>query len=435
MTRPDPAWMGWADRAMRLVMRAYPARIRALHGEEMRQAFRDRCRDFAAGRIGAWRLFAREWLFDSARAAVGAHLEAGIGPLGLRHAGLLALLLVTGVLLVRQDDLVAPVVREAVRAKKLWPLLAEENRRRRDEARVRELGEALVAGTRVDDRALGAWLLAANPARRLQFTPRRPPDRWIERWFYGGSFYAALPAQGRAATAVALATGDGATPFALAAAAAACHPRFGCMDADLLRRLAQADAGNAHAAFHQFKSASRAGDDAGMSVALARAAVATRHDDYQAQFRRRTLRAAIALHPADDAFLMAIGRTVNALRDSDASGWDDDIRSQCFPGDRGWPDRPTFLERHPGRRADCTAVARLVSNSTNPLARQYGRQLEVALGVMDPDEARRMDQAWRDWGRVGWSRVQASREDPPGIRWTAAEWAAWARREAAGADG
>jgi hypothetical protein len=429
--------MRWACGAHALIVGCYPERIRALHGDEMRQMFRDRCRDLSQGRIGAWQLFGRELLFDSAGAAVGAHLEAGIGTLGLRHVVLFLALAGTGVILLNQDTLIFPAVAKFERARKMAPWFERELEQRRAETKLRGLAEALIAKPDADDRALGAWMLAAYPSKRVGYIQAGGwRGDWIQKSLTSGPYYAALPKQGRLATLTALQTPPGASRFALAAAAAACHPQFGCMDGDLLRRLAVADPGNAHAAFRLFKDASLAGNEAGMSTALALAATATHHDDYQDAFRRDALRAAIQLHPGDDAILMAVGHLLDDLRDSDAGPWENDLRRNCYPHADWQGAKPTFLERHPERVADCTRVGALIAHSKNQATRHYGRAILVGLGAMDRSEADRINRAWRDQRpHVGWSRVQFQRGDPPAIRWTAAQWASWARQEAAGADG
>jgi hypothetical protein len=426
----DPPWGRVANAIFAASLRLFPERVRLQHGEEMRRHFRDRCRDCAAGRISGWRLLGRELVFDSANAAVSAHLDAGVGPAGPRHATLFLLLLGAVGLLAVPDTVVAPVVTSVMRAGKLGPILAREYQQRREETVLRELANALIARPGDEDRALGAWMLAAHPARRLEFSGWRSPD-WVTRTVLGGPYYEALPVQGAHARDVALAARDATSAFAIAAAAAACHPRFGCMDGALLRRLEVLDPGNAHAAFRQFKNASLAGDESGMSEALARAAAATRHDDYQDRLRRRALQAAIALNPNDDRVLMSVGRRLHDFRDSDARDWKHDLRQHCFPRGETYMKEGSFLERHPDRRADCVTVARLLSGSTNAYSRSVAARLQVALGELASEEAQRQEVASRAAEKVGWSRVQYSRDDPPGIRWTPREWADWARREVA----
>ena len=55
----SPLWQRLAEGGYALVLNLYPRRTRERHGEEMRQAFRDRCREVCAGRISTWRLMSR----------------------------------------------------------------------------------------------------------------------------------------------------------------------------------------------------------------------------------------------------------------------------------------------------------------------------------------------------------------------------------------
>jgi hypothetical protein len=52
-----PAWHGVAESVYGMLLHLYPRSVRERHGEDMRQAFRDRCREVSDGRTSAWRLF------------------------------------------------------------------------------------------------------------------------------------------------------------------------------------------------------------------------------------------------------------------------------------------------------------------------------------------------------------------------------------------
>ena len=54
MTRsPDPGWVRAAQTVYDACLWLYPKQLRDAHGEEMRQAFRDRCHEVARGGNGA----------------------------------------------------------------------------------------------------------------------------------------------------------------------------------------------------------------------------------------------------------------------------------------------------------------------------------------------------------------------------------------------
>jgi hypothetical protein len=80
MNRPsDPAWIAVAARVYCAALWLFPAALREAHGDEMRQAFRDRCREVARGERSAFRVLALELLPDTLRSAGSEQLSATFG--------------------------------------------------------------------------------------------------------------------------------------------------------------------------------------------------------------------------------------------------------------------------------------------------------------------------------------------------------------------
>ena len=74
----DPRWLPMAERAFSALLHLYPPALRREHGVEMRQAFRDRCREAGAVRAPA-RVLLFELLPDTLHGITDAHWHEGAG--------------------------------------------------------------------------------------------------------------------------------------------------------------------------------------------------------------------------------------------------------------------------------------------------------------------------------------------------------------------
>jgi hypothetical protein len=427
MPRPDePRWLRLAQALHGACLRLFPRRMRDAHGDEMRQAFRDRAREVAAGRGGAWRLLAHDAVIDSARAATAAHLDLGLGPSRPRHAVLLFVLLGAIALLVFQDAVGLAVSRGAKATKQFAMRTYSEMYRRRVESAARELAHTLLASGNPDDRALGAWMLSANP----RFS-------WRKSGFQetSSSNQARLYEDMAKARAGIASVADAPSRFALAVATVACGPRIDCDDARVRQRLEALDPRNAYAAFKQFSMANKAGDDRTAVAALDRAAHATHFNDFRDETRWRALRAAVAAHHGDDDALADVARYIGQ---SDGP-WHDfggyTATTYCQPPyvnpytgnmDRVG-DYPRFWDRHPEQRETCISVARMLWRSTGLRARERGGQLLLAFELPEAPT----NDALREMSRRAYRG--SSPDGPirrPRFDHTDEEWATWAKQVA-----
>jgi hypothetical protein len=121
----DPKWIGLALKAYDACLPLYPREVREAHGEEMRQAFRDRCREVARGEQSAWRLFGRELMPDLLASAANSHVDAATRTSDRRLLIGLALLSMFALALATQPTWSARVV-DLMRAANLQIVAASE---------------------------------------------------------------------------------------------------------------------------------------------------------------------------------------------------------------------------------------------------------------------------------------------------------------------
>jgi hypothetical protein len=421
---PEPRWLPVALAIYGTCLWLYPPAFRREFGASMKQALRDPFREVAAGRLSAWRLFAHDAVLDSVLAAGAAHVDVGLGPVRRRDVVQVSLLAGACALLALQDTIGPATIRAGQFVASQSRQAYFEFHRRRWEAAEREVAAALIASPAEDDRALGAWLLASNDRFQAWRWPKLAPEL----------DHGPIADDAARVREVAASLAGSRSAFALATAATACGPQVACDNTALLLRLEAVDPGNGFASFELFESANRARDDRARTAVLSRAAAASGYEGYRIAMRQRALRAAIALHPGDDAFLVRFAHHV--LR----SGWlrHDDARNgvatYCRPRyvnpSTGTAmrrdDDPRFTDGPPQERDACLAIARVLSRAGDPRVRNEGGSLLLDLGAPDAPSA----EALRAQSRLAY-RHEAPEGRPRGSDYGSDAWLAWAKQQAA----
>ena len=413
----DPKWIALALRAYDACLPLYPREVREAHGEEMRQAFRDRCREVARGQRGAWQWFG-EIGPDLIGSAARAHAECGRSSDGQLLAGVLLLALLAIALGTQSRWSIATT--DAIKAAGHGLDVARAARDWNHEREfVRETTDALLAQGDPESRAVAALL------QRAQFDQRwSDPALWQDA---GGPARMHLPDAGAQATALAapLFTGR-ASLGALAISAQACAVEAGCNEDLAIQRWLARDPDNAHAWMLAFKRAARKGDEAGMQAALAGVGKARYAQSHAALVQRTLFARVVAAHPGDaEAFADAFAQ-FRAMRGVLTDDLPDDMIVRCSLRPRlhgKW----RWLDTHPEARQPCLHLAGLLAGSSDAFFAQYGwRQLQRAGIDMSPARARALrDAAWlyQDvYWRVGGETTTAG---VPARPWTLEQWTRW----------
>jgi hypothetical protein len=422
----DPAWVAAAAKLYDACLWLYPRALRDAHGDEMRQAFRDRCREVARGRRSGLQC-AVELAPDLLGSATRAQLDAGRGNDARVVPGLL-ILVGLALALATQPLWSGSAVNGMKAVESLWLMWREQREVEHADAVLRHLANDLVATGTPDAMATAALL---HQARAEQM-------RWYAAPFLGDppwnaeaklrTLYFPQPSADAAKLAGRLAAGHAPGP-ALAIAAQACTVRGGCNVDFVIGRLLAVEPRNALGWMLAFKRASQRGDAAAMQVALQGAAAADYYDPYKARVYA-LMQAQLARSGDVDAESSAIlAEHATRMRQVSTADWQNDLRSRCSFGHGGpTPSINLWVDAHPESRADCLRVAGLLAGSTNDLeASLWGwRQLRRVHAPIAPDGVQAMrDVAWLQHHGAMRAFVHSKAEGHGWTPWTADDWTRW----------
>jgi len=411
-----PLWQRLAEGGYALALNLYPRRTRERHGEEMRQVFRDRCREAADHRISAWRLLGAELAPDLATSLVGAHLEEPFMP-RIRIAIVGFALLACAWLF--QDAISKRFLDAWFTARLHYQNWSDERAYARDEAQVRAIASQLAAKPDAMPRALAAYLFATNAVNR----------RYAESSVIGTPERIALePLADDAKEAARLLAALSASPTAGSArvSLATCRMLEGCEPGAYASKLVQLDPGDAYGWSQLFKLHSAAGNQAAAMQDLAGLARATRYDDgMHAAWHAMWLAATQAANGNAEVF-GALGRQLlGPSAGIPDQQYEYDVKFRCSLN-RYSGKSPRWLRYNLADRPECRAAAVLFASSSYPWESRWGwnwldrkePSARTAAGV------RAAEQRMRDLGMFG-----GSIDDPKTHAWhpwTDAEWMAWA---------
>jgi hypothetical protein len=291
----DPRWIAFAVRVYSACLWLYPKALRQEHGEEMQMAFRDRCREVAAGRSSAWRVFGLELFPDLLRSAGGAQAELGVGTHERRAFGGLILLCILAVALLTQPQWSGMASNGMHQINLYWRMAREAREMKRHEKAVTAVADELAGRGDPQSRALAALL------HRTLFDQRE------FQYLFGadeGWQNLRFPDAGARATALAgpLLT-QAADAYTLSLAAQACAIEAGCNRDMAIRRLVAIDPDNAFGWMLAFKWSAQHQQSEGMKLALDQIGRARYFENYQGRAHRDLFAAAGRLEPGDAVLL------------------------------------------------------------------------------------------------------------------------------------
>ena len=422
--RGDPGWLRMADRLFGGLLWLFPKPLRDAHGQEMRQAFRDRCREVARGERSALRVFAMELLPDTLRSAGREQWSASFEEMRPQQFLALALLCCAATGLLFQERLSRATLDLVFDAKYALRNYSEAREALEQEAQVRRLADFLSANGDVESKALSAF------AYRVLYTSRE------QLYQYGddrgrSSFVGKVVADGDRSNSAAIAVlGSHPDIYPFAIALRACDPTLGCNRALAIQQLTERDPDNAYAWSLAFESASQKGDHTAMGDALARMGRSSHYQSYGPRVLRDLFESARKLAPDDQAFLAAIVMQTRAASYSMVVGdYRHSVRWNCSATPSGDPVYISrWIQAAPKIRPDCLAVARLLSRSSSASGAYWGWQ---QIYLQDPDSGARA-RAFQNLRNARWLWAQ-SVENPGATRqvdgswreWTATDWTNW----------
>lgn len=377
MTRsPDPGWVRAAQTVYDACLWLYPKPLRDAHGDEMRQAFRDRCHEVARGERSAFRLFIFELVPDTLRSVGEAHLSEGLAPMQARQIWLLGLLCLSLLGLVFRDGLSGVLNDQIFKAKNAWQQRAwlAEITNRQDTAR--RLAEALTASGSAESKALAAYL---HYSIQDEFLGLAETDTRY------AALKASMLADGTRATALATELlGKDVGIYPLVLAVRSCDPSAGCDRGAAIGQLTRRDPENAYSWGVALAWAATNDDDDAMRRAIVRMAQSRYFHNYQARIYRDLFQTVQSVDPGDiesfESILSAYRPTVWEGAHSIGFG----IFSTCRI--RSVDNTNTarlWLEEHPDLRPDCLRIAKLLSGSTDAVSASWGWRM-VYTSETDP---------------------------------------------------
>ncbi len=417
---PDPTWLRAAERAYGACLWLYPRALRQAHGEEMRHAFRDRCREVARGRLGAWQLFGAELAPDLFASAARAHLQLGRTSDARVLPGLFVLTLLCTALATQPHWSGAAV--DAMKAiERNVKILQEERELNYSKDLLRGLSDALVAKGDAEPVATAALLQRVLYDRQELLYGVAGPET-------DGFHTIHLPDEGARATALAaqvVATGGSAT--ALSIAAQACTMSAGCNEDLALQRLLARDPENALAWMLEFRRAAQRGDTARMQAAMDGSRRARYFESHDGRVHKLLFDQVMAGHARDGRAIAEAADQFQRMQRLLTDDFRDSLVYQCSLRKLNWPHEPRWVELHPEARGDCLHLAGLLAGSSDLFAAHWGwRELHQAGGPLTASQAGRMREvAWlahQRQDRVGLHRGADGRS---WTAWTRDEWLRW----------
>lgn len=419
---PDPGWIRSACRLYSACLWLYPKSLRDDLGEEMRLAFRDRCREVATGQVSAWRVFGMEMLPDLVRSVGRAQADIGVDGRERRAFGGLILLCVLAIALLTQPQWSGAVTNSVKLLDQYRLMIREAREMKRYEKAITSVADELVGRGDPQSRALAALV------HRGLFDQREFRYLWTDR---RGWMQVRFAEEGARATALAgPLLPQAADAYTLSLATQACEISAGCNRDLAIRRLVAIDPDNAFGWILAFRWAAQHQRPEGMKRALEEIGSARYYENYQGRAHRDLFAAAERLRPGDADLLADVVDHADLSLRADMTDLAHDVLTQCSLREGG--NVPVnWLRQHPESRADCVHLARLLANSTDLWRSGWGwRQLARAGEVKSAlaNETRR-NVLWMYYGNVisrGFNRNSRDPNDHSSTPWQDADWKLWA---------
>lgn len=416
---PDPRWIGLACRVYSACLWLYPGALRQAHGEEMLVAFRDRCREVAAGRVPAWRVFGMELFPDLLRSATGAQLELGVGPHQRRAFGGLIVLCVLAIALLTQSQWSGVTTQALASLKSNWLMMREAREYARHRDAVVSFAAKLASRPEPESRALAAFL------HRTLYDQSALPYAFADE---RGARDMRVLNQGEQATALAapLAT-PSSDAYVLSVAVRACDIHAGCNRGRAIQQLLIRDPDNAFGWMLAFKWASLRADEQGMALAVEKLGGARYFESHNGRIQHDLLAAAQQLAPGDTDLLADIANEAFLVRQVDTEDFRHDLRLQCSASGPSQAANPRWIDRHPESQPACLHFARLLTGSTDLFSKLWGWQLLQRAGAISDEAQRaaRSDAFWLfDQELSGFGVIRG--EGRTWSKWTDQDWQRWA---------
>lgn len=420
----DPGWISSAEAVFSACLWLYPKQLRDSHGVEMRQAFRDRCREVVRGERSAFRVLALEIFPDTLLSATREQFSASFDDMRPRQLWALGLLICAALGLLLQDKFSRYALDYVFKAKYAimnWRDAREMGQR---EEKVRLLAAHLQESTNIEQQALAAYLYRSMYTGRTLFY--QYGDGKDTRQFEGR-----LPEDGKQATSIA-ARVMAAHPdvYPLSIAVQACDAAVGCDRGAAITQLTSRDPDNGFGWSLAFTWAAQRGDSTAMAAAARRMAQSSYYENYRARIARDLVGSSKSLSPGDPEFQATIAMQVRDAGYLATEDFSHDIRVQCTPrtvnsalSDGRW------IEQHPDADSDCLLIARLLSNSTSLFGSRWGWK-RIVSSETDPELRAQAYQKLRGshwlWQQsmatVGFTALGGRRWSP----WEPADWQQWA---------
>ncbi len=406
----------------------YPRQLREAHGDEMRQAFRDRCREAVRGERSAFRVLMLELFPDTLRSVGSAQVSETFDDMRPRQFWALGLLCCALIGLLFRDSLSRFTLDLAFQAKYALQRASDERDLSQHEGRLRDIGTGFLSVDSPENKALAAYAYRAVYFGRMTQLEVEQQD-----------FDGLMIADGNRATALAtqvLGAKGSVSAYALAIAVQACEVSAGCNRGEAIRQLIASDPGNGYGWALAFTWAGERHDEMAMQHAVKQLAQATRFDSYRGQIASDLLKQAQSVAPGDTDYLHSIASLVRSSGFETMGDYRNEVRVSCTPRRSTDTDpRPRWSEIHPEMQADCLRIAGLLSTSTDLGAARWG-SWQVYEAELDPAARDRALHQLRDkwWWQEQASGVGINRhtKDFGWDAWTEDEWQNWANAWAPG---
>lgn len=427
----DPRWARIALRLYSACLYLYPPRLRQAHGQDMRQVFRDRCRELAARGQSPWRLLA-ENVPDLASSLGESHLAAARGadarPRILAGLAMLAMLALT---LATQARWSGDLLEVMDKAQWSWGFVMEAREFKRQERQVGRVAGELAARPEASSQALAAVLHRSLYDQRMAWhfagaDTTRPTTLRVSQ---EGELASRLA--GRLAS-------TGTDGYTLGLAVMACSIEAGCYRDRAIRRLLAVDPGNAFGWMQAFKWASAHGDADGMAAAMAGIGRSNYYDDRMARMYRELFDAAGQVAPGDTGLLADITTQAMLVQNIGTGEYRHDARLHCLASASTQDGEPRWIDRGADARAQCRQLGRVLAASGSLQDVNWARLLlKDELASLPPVVRRNLDDAPWIGLQMYRHRLEIGRHlhaDGRGWEpWDEADWRQWAA--AWGADG